>query len=142
MSVLLICWRCGFREVHPSSLSTMCESCLAREPELAPASPAPKAPESVLDEAKRLVDGARGGDYGHPLDDFEALGRFWGAILTRHFEGLGSGLHIPDLPAETVALMLAAIKVNREAMKPKRDNVVDLIGYAYTLELIRKRRDG
>ena len=99
-----------------------------------------EAPESTLDEAKRLVDGARGGAYGHPLDDFDALGRMWGAILTRWQEGVGGGLSIPDLPAETVALMLAAIKINREAARARRDNVVDLIGYAYTLELIDKKR--
>ena len=101
----------------------------------------PAAPESILEEAKKLVDGARGDKYGHPADDFAALGRFWGAILTRYYEGQGRTLHIDDIPPATVALMLGAIKLNREAARHMRDNLVDGVGYWYTVELI-KERDG
>lgn len=101
-----------------------------------------KTTETILDEAKRLVNGARNGNYGHPEDDFAALGRFWGAVLTRHFEGQGYGIHIPDLPAETVALMLACIKINRESARPMRDNLVDGAGYLFTVERIQRRREG
>jgi len=86
---------------------------------------------SVLREADRLVHGDRGDDYGHPLDDFGRTGRMWGAILD-----------IPDVSAEKVGLCLAALKLSREANRPKRDNRVDLAGYAETLEMIVQRRAG
>lgn len=42
----------------------------------------PKSPdESALEEAQRLVHGARGDAYGHPADDFARTGRIWGAII-------------------------------------------------------------
>ena len=90
------------------------------------------ADETITAEAERLVLGPRQGSYGHPLDDFTRTGRMWGAILG-----------VPDVPAEKVALCLAAVKLSREVNAPKRDNLVDLAGYALTASLVyeeRKRR--
>lgn len=90
------------------------------------------AVESILPEAHELVHGARQQDYGHPLDDFACTGRIWGALLG-----------IPDVPPEKVALCLIAMKLSRESRVPKRDNRVDIAGYAETAEMIegRLRRD-
>lgn len=84
--------------------------------------------ETATAEAERLVHGPRGADYGHPADDFARTGRMWGAILD-----------LPDVPAETVGLCLAALKISREVHQPKRDNRVDLAGYAETIQMIHER---
>ena len=86
--------------------------------------------ETVLQEAQRLVGGDRGKDYGHPIDDFTRTGRMWGAILG-----------IDDVPPEKVALCMVAVKMSRECNAPKRDNVVDIAGYAQTLAMVRERQD-
>lgn len=84
---------------------------------------------SVIEEAAGLVHGARQDSYGHPFDDFSRTGRLWGAILG-----------IPDVPPHLVALCMAAVKISREVNAPKRDNLVDLAGYAEALALVRERQ--
>jgi len=87
--------------------------------------------ETILQEAQRLVHGPRQVSYGHPYDDFSRTGRMWGAIL-----GLPEAV-----PPDLVALCLVAVKVSREVNAPKRDNRVDMAGYAETLELVRQRQE-
>lgn len=70
-------------------------------------------------EAATHVYGERQASYGHPATDFERTGRIWGAILG-----------IDDVPPHLVALCMAGLKISREVNEPKRDNMVDLIGYA------------
>lgn len=86
--------------------------------------------ETILEEAQRLVHGNRGADYGHPADDFMRTGRLWGAIL-----GIG------DIDPRLCALMMAAMKISREVNKPKRDNRVDLAGYAECADMIAARQE-
>lgn len=85
--------------------------------------------ESALQEAHRLVHGARQGAYGHPIDDYTRTGRMWGAIL-----GIG------DIDPRVCCLMMAAVKISREVHSPKRDNRVDLAGYAECAELVAVRQ--
>lgn len=93
----------------------------------APEPPFPK--ETALQEAQRLVYGDRGASYGHPIDDYTRTGRMWGAILG-----------LPDIDPRLCALMMAAVKISREAHKPKRDNRVDLGGYAECADMIAERQ--
>lgn len=79
---------------------------------------APIAAESALEEAQRLVHGDRGEAYGHPIDDYTATGRMWGAILGT-----------PDIDPRIACLMMTAVKMSRESRKHKRDNLVDGAGY-------------
>lgn len=79
---------------------------------------------TILDDAQRLVLGDRNTDYGHPYQDFERVATIWGAIL---------GFPVT---AEEVGLCLAGLKLARQAYHPKRDNLVDLAGYALTLQMI------
>lgn len=88
-----------------------------------PRPPAP--PETILQEAQRLVHGDRGNDYGHPVHDFTRTGRMWGAILG-----------IPDVSPHLVGLCMVALKMSREVNKPKRDNRTDMAGYAETVDMI------
>ncbi|TAL44619.1 MAG: hypothetical protein EPN91_04085 [Salinibacterium sp.] len=86
-------------------------------------------PETILQEAQRLVMGARQASYGHPADDFARTGRMWGAILG-----------IPDVTPELVGLCMAAVKISREVNAHKRDNLTDLAGYSQTVALIHERK--
>ncbi len=90
----------------------------------------PVVEESPLMEAQRIVAGARQDAYGHPFDDFTRTGRMWGAILG-----------VDDVPPDKVALCLIAVKISREVNAPKRDNVVDIAGYAETLALVREHQN-
>ncbi len=85
--------------------------------------------ETVCQEADRLVSLDRQEQYGHPYNNFTDIGRFWGTILG-----------IPDIAPETVALMMAALKIAREKFKPHRDNRVDMAGYAKVIDLILERK--
>lgn len=88
------------------------------------------ADESILQEAQRLVHGPRQSAYGHPLDDFSRTGRIWGAVLGTE-----------DIPPHLVALCLIGVKISREVNSPKRDNRVDMAGYAEALDLVRQRQN-
>jgi hypothetical protein len=92
-------------------------------------------PESVLEEADRLINGDRQEGYGKPLDDFGATGRIFAAILTGFL-----GTEVPDIPAEYVALMMVGVKLSRESRHHKRDNVVDGAGYLGCLDLVIQER--
>ncbi|CAB4218493.1 Protein of unknown function DUF4406 [uncultured Caudovirales phage] len=83
---------------------------------------------SVLTEAESLVHGDRGADYGHPFHDFSRTAMIWSAILG-----------IP-ITAEQVALCMVGLKISREVNRPKRDNRVDIAGYAETLEMVNEYR--
>ena len=86
---------------------------------------------SILLEAQGLVHGDRQVTYGHPLDDFSRTAAMWSAILG-----------VP-VTAEQVGLCMCAVKISRQCNSPKRDNLVDLAGYAETVQMVadeRKRR--
>lgn len=86
--------------------------------------------ETALQEAQRLVHGDRGVQYGHPIADYTRTGRMWGAILG-----------IPDIDPRICCLMMAAVKISREIHKPKRDNRVDLAGYAECADMVAERQE-
>lgn len=88
-----------------------------------------RAPETALQEAQRLVHGDRGAAYGHPIDDYTRTGRMWGAILG-----------LPDIDPRLCCLMMAAVKISREVNAPKRDNRVDLAGYAECAQMVAERQ--
>lgn len=91
--------------------------------------PMVRASETILQEAQRLVHGDRGAAYGHPIDDYTRTGRMWGAILG-----------ISDIDPRICCLMMAAVKISREVNAPKRDNRVDLAGYAECAQMVAERQ--
>jgi hypothetical protein len=85
--------------------------------------------ESILEEAKRIVHGDRGENYGHPFEDFSRTAMIWSAIL---------GI---DVEPEQVALCMVGVKISREVNRPKRDNIVDGAGYFETLDMVKNERE-
>jgi hypothetical protein len=86
--------------------------------------------EGILDEAARLTAGTRHNDYGHPRDDFARTALMWTGILA---EKLRPGC---EVTAMDVPLCMIAVKLARQAHRHKRDNLVDVAGYARTAAMI------
>lgn len=82
---------------------------------------------SVLDEASRTINGERQDQYGKPEDCFALIANYWTTYLgSRGYLQEGQiGLHKED-----VAMLMVLFKIAREAHSHKRDNIVDLCGYA------------
>lgn len=92
---------------------------------------APKPDQStILSEAAALVDGPRQQDYGSPKDNFKLISHMWGGYL--YTRGAGKPM---ELSPEDIAMMMILVKVARHAATPKRDNLVDIAGYARCAEL-------
>lgn len=90
--------------------------------------------ETVLEEAARLVGGDRQKHYGHPIDNYNKLALAWTAILYDKLEAEG-------LDALDCVRMLAVMKMVRDTHTPKRDNWVDIAGYARVGEMIAEQLD-
>lgn len=83
--------------------------------------------ETVLEEANRIIYGDREQTYGHPSKNFDATASLWNGYLDAKYGGAGSGVSIN---ATDVAHMMMLLKMARELHIHKRDNVVDMAGYA------------
>lgn len=88
----------------------------------------------IVNEAGRIVTGARRSTYGQPEDNFERIARFWNAYL----ENKGVRLTYADgspwhLSASDVSPMMRLLKEARLCETPDHyDSHVDLVGYALT----------
>lgn len=77
---------------------------------------------SILDEAQKIVEGSRNDDYGPPERNHARIAQLWSAFL---------GVEIS--PRDVCAMMIL-VKVSRDRNAPKRDNAVDIAGYAYLMD--------
>lgn len=74
---------------------------------------------AILREAETIINGERQGQYGNPEDSFRLIAGFWSAYL---------GCTVSP---RQVAEMMVLLKVARQRSgKGKRDNLVDICGYA------------
>ena len=85
---------------------------------------------SVLLDAIAIVQGRRD-EYGAAEDSFSTIGGYWSVALTQI---VGRPV---VLSAEDVARMMILLKVARDTEQPKRDNPVDIAGYAGMLQRVR-----
>jgi hypothetical protein len=96
-------------------------------------------PETILEEAQRLVHGDRQGAYGHPIEDYACTGRLWSALLDRWLKDTGfltQDQTLPDIDPKVACLMMGAMKMSREVHLHKRDNLTDLAGYTECASMI------
>jgi len=77
---------------------------------------------TIANEAAGLVSGDRQSAYGHPYDNFLDTAKLWSPIL---------GIEVTP---QQVALCMVQLKIARELNLPKRDNLVDAIGYLLTYD--------
>lgn len=86
---------------------------------------------SILREADELVNGDRREAYGHPFDDYSRTATLWSQVLGH------------EVSVEQAILCMICVKLSRECNQHRRDNLVDLAGYAACLDAVhseRKRR--
>lgn len=83
--------------------------------------------KSILLEAEEIVNGARKADYGSAKASFVRIGQMTALMLTEtEWEALQDRVILPTV----VTKMHQATKLTRESFAHKRDNLVDLAGYA------------
>ena len=90
------------------------------------------ADDTILDEAKRLVYGDRGEDYGHPLDDWTRVAGMFNALFKHKIK--------EPFAAEDMLQVPQMMKQSREVNKPKRDNRVDGAGYWACIDEVHAER--
>jgi hypothetical protein len=83
-----------------------------------------KNDEDILAEASRITRGSRQAQYGPPDQDFRRTAGMWSALF---------GAKLKDgvtFEPRDVALAMILLKTSRETHQRKRDNWVDIAGYA------------
>lgn len=81
---------------------------------------------TILTEATNIVDGARRQSYGTPQENHGRTAALWSAYLGGKRE----------ITARDVCMLNILQKVSRDRFAPKRDNLVDIAGYARNAELV------
>jgi|688.fasta_scaffold23847_14 hypothetical protein len=85
--------------------------------------------ESILDEAKRLVCGDRQASYGPPDQDFRRTADMINGLFRDYFkEGC-------EFKPKDIAAIMILIKLSRNRHQNKRDNPVDIAGYAHCMNV-------
>ncbi len=79
--------------------------------------------DSVLSIAEELVSGDRGNSYGPPWEDFVRTAKAWRAIFGW------------EVSPQQVASAMIILKLSRAQHSPKRDNWIDIAGYAHCGDL-------
>jgi len=101
--------------------------------------PARQEIPSCLDEANIIINGERQDVYGSPEDSFSVIAEYWNTylievqkkILVQHGHDLNNYELVGLLEAKDIAHMMILFKMARtQGQKPKRDNYVDICGYA------------
>lgn len=89
---------------------------------------------SVLREAMDIVGGARKAEYGDQRVNFQKYADIATLMLdSADLDALACG----RIPSAVVVKVLMSVKLGRNAFKPKRDNLVDLCGYADILHTVQ-----
>lgn len=119
--------KCGHRWLQHSSdqgclgiteEGKFCSCNLGPEQDAAPFIPASlSSPETILQEAQRLVYGERGAAYGHPKEDFGRAAAIFNAITGE------------NLDASDIGYVLLSVKLSRQQHEGRRDNFSDAAGY-------------
>lgn len=90
--------------------------------------------KNIAQEAIEIVNGARRNHYGTPLDNHTRTAEFWSTYVE-------NAMKKGYLSAEDVCYMMMLVKIARAMEKDKRDNGVDIVGYALNVEIIKQQKD-
>lgn len=90
--------------------------------------------DSVLCNAYEAVYSARMADYGPPIENHERTAALWTIYLRATLRDKVS------LSARDVCMLNILQKVSRDVHRPKRDNLVDIAGYAENASLCENPR--
>ena len=91
--------------------------------------------KSILQEAEEVTSGDRNEAYGHALDNHLDIAAIWSVILRK---SLKEGVNVSP---EQAALMMIGLKIAREGHAHRRDNLVDMAGYAKCADEIHAERE-
>lgn len=86
--------------------------------------------KSILSEAEDIVNGSRQSDYGDAANNFRRIAN----IVNSMYPQL-------NINAQQCCAVLMAVKLIREGFRHKRDNLVDLCGYAHIMNEINDRKN-
>ena len=84
----------------------------------------------ILEEAAEITSVERRQAYGHPVDNFRRIAATWAMVFE---DKLREG---ESVTAQDVAMCMIGLKLARERHAHKRDNLVDIAGYARTLAVV------
>lgn len=85
--------------------------------------------ETILQEAERIVNGPRREEYGGVTESFTRIAKLWSAILD------------VEVTPDQVSLCMVGLKIARFCASYHRDSIVDIAGYARTLEIMEDERN-
>ena len=91
---------------------------------------------TILDEAAAVTAGPRQRDYDHPLPNHRRIARLWNAFVQSRRDPAAE--ISPEDVAHMMILMMILVKIARDQFAPKRDNLIDIAGYARCLEQMRE----
>lgn len=104
-----------------------------------PALPSHSQPTSrnILQEADRLTSGDRNKAYGAPLDDYTCTAALFTALL----QHAGKLKQNETIEPELAQVLMIAVKLSRlSGNLTHRDSLVDIAGYARTIEMTQEER--
>lgn len=91
--------------------------------------PQPEPKQDVLEEALALTKGDRQNSYGPPDEDFARTAGMWHSLFGW------------DVKPVDVAMAMICLKLSRETHQAKRDNFVDIAGYARCGHICREAEE-
>lgn len=91
---------------------------------------------NILLKANELVNGSRQEAYGPPPLDFARTAQVWQVVLGPI---IAKGKCVTP---EHVGLCMAGLKLVRESWKHQTDNLVDMAGYAQTVQMVHDNHKG
>jgi hypothetical protein len=84
-------------------------------------------PSNILTEALKVTED-RQEKYGPPNENFKRIAELWTAYLNTDI----------NFTERDVAMMMVLLKIARDVHSAQRDNLVDIAGYARTVEMLNE----
>ena len=88
---------------------------------------------NILEEAELLTKGDRNKQYGSPYDNHTQTAEMVSSYLKSKL--------VEPLTPEDVCIIQILVKISRNSFASKRDNIVDIAGYARNIEMIQEERE-